>query len=140
MWLRERTDRQPTGLRLDGIAILLVDDDTDTLTAVENVLRYHGAEVIRATSTDEALALLAERAPTVIVADLSMPDCDGLDLIRRVRGLSSPHGNLPAAVLSAHAASDRESTASAAGFQVYIEKPVRPEVFVNQIAALAGLH
>jgi signal transduction histidine kinase/CheY-like chemotaxis protein len=139
-WLNNARERQQTGLRLDGIAILLVDDDDDALTAVENVLRHHGAEVMRATSTDEALALVEQRTPTLLVADLSMPERDGLDLIRSVRKLASPRGRLPAAALSAHAASERGSSASEAGFQVYIEKPVRPEVFVGHIAALAGRH
>jgi two-component system CheB/CheR fusion protein len=139
-WLRDASGGQQTNQSLKGIAILLVDDDVDTLTALENVLRMHGAEVMRAASTNEALSLLEHYAPTVIVADLSMPERDGLDLIRSVRGLAEPRGKLPAAVLSAHAASERAQTASEAGFQVYIEKPVRPEVFVGHIATLARLH
>lgn len=139
-WLRGRNERGSAGLRLDGVAILLVDDDIDTLTAIESVLRHHGAEVMRATSVGEAMTLLAQREPTVIVADLSMPDRDGLDLIREIRSLASSRGRLPAAVLSAHTAHERARVANEAGFQVYIEKPVRPEVFVGHIATLAGLH
>jgi CheY-like chemotaxis protein len=138
-WLRARAANDRTEVRLDGVAILLVDDDIDTLTALENVLRHHGADVMRATSAQQALTLLTDREPTVIVADLSMPERDGLDLIREIRRLVSGR-ELPAAVLSAHTASDRERLAADAGFQVYIEKPVRPEVFVGHIATLAGLH
>ena len=126
--------------RLDGIAILLVDDDDQTLTVLENVLRRHGAQVFRAESADEALALIEKHRPTVVVSDLSMPNRDGLDLIRSIRQLASPNGKLPVAVLSAHTARERAASASDAGFQMYIEKPVLPEEFIGRIATLAGLH
>ncbi|HVF15760.1 MAG TPA: hybrid sensor histidine kinase/response regulator [Steroidobacteraceae bacterium] len=137
-WLQEPIKHRES--RLDGIAILLVDDDDQALTAVENVLRGHGADVIRASSTEQALALLEQRQPTLIIADLSMPDRDGLDLIRSIRLMAEPRGKLPAAVLTAHTATEHGRTASEAGFQMFIEKPVRPDVFVGQIAKLAGLH
>ena len=128
------------GLRLDGVAILLVDDDDQTLTVLENVLRRHGAKVLRAGSAAQALTLLEHQRPTVVVSDLSMPDRDGLDLIRSIRQLATPNSNLPVAVLSAHTARERAAGATEAGFQMYIEKPVHPEDFVGRIAALAGLH
>jgi len=137
-WLSETIARQKSTGSLAGIEILLVDDDIDTLIAVESVLRHHGANVLRAASAREALALLDQRAPTVMVSDLSMPDSDGLDLIKHIRGLAAPRGRLPAAVLSAHAASEHATIASEAGFQLYIEKPVPPDVFVGHIATLAG--
>jgi two-component system CheB/CheR fusion protein len=137
-WLRASSERRES--RLDGIAILLVDDDEQSLTAVENVLRGHGAEVMRASSTEQALALLQQRAPTVLVSDLSMPHRDGLDLIRSIRLMADARGKVPAAVLSAHTATEHGDSASAAGFQMFIEKPVRPDVFIGHIATLAGLH
>jgi signal transduction histidine kinase/CheY-like chemotaxis protein len=137
-WLREPTKHRES--HLHGIAILVVDDDDQALTAVENVLRGHGADVIRANSTEQALALLEHTHPTVVVADLSMPDRNGLDLIRSIRSMAEPRGRLPAAVLSAHTASEHGRSASEAGFQMFIEKPVRPDVFVRHIATLAGLH
>jgi CheY-like chemotaxis protein len=139
-WLSETGARQQSAGSLRGMEILHVDDDVDTLTAVENVLRHHGADVFRAASTREALALLEQRAPTLMIADLSMPDSTGLDLIKHIRRLATPRSRLPAAVLSAHAASEHATSASEAGFQIYIEKPVAPDVFVGHIATLAGRH
>lgn len=139
-WLKRSANDSAFDTRLAGMTILLVDDDAEALTSVENVLRQHGADVLRADSTDQALMLLQWHRPAVIVADLSMPHRDGFDLIRSIRQLESPTSRVPAAVLSAHVASEHGSNASQAGFQLYIEKPVRPEVFVGHIAALAGIH
>ena len=125
---------------LIGNTVLIVDDDEQTLTAVQNVLEHHGAAVLRAGSTAQALALLERHQPTVIVADLSMPDRDGIELIKSIRQLDSPASAVPAAVLSAHVQGDQAAIANAAGFQMYIEKPVRPDVFVRHIASLAGMH
>jgi len=126
--------------RLSGATVLVVDDDDETLTSVENVLRHHGAQVLRASSTEQALSLLERHRPAVIVADLAMPHRDGIDLIKAIRQLESPTRTVPAAALSAYVAREQGAMASAAGFQLYIEKPVRPEVFVGQIATLAGIH
>ena len=136
-WLTKDKPKHETQ-NLDGITILLVDDDVDTLNALENVLQHHGASVLRAGSSTEALSVLASHRPAVLVADLSMPGADGLELIESIRNLGAPLDTLPAAVLSAHIASERAERASAAGFQMYIEKPVHPDVFVGHIATLAG--
>jgi CheY-like chemotaxis protein len=71
-----------------------------------------------------------------IVSDLSMPGRDGFDLLRAVRAQPSPARAIPAVVLSAYLAS--EHTAVAAGFQLFIEKPVQALELAGQIAQLAG--
>jgi signal transduction histidine kinase/CheY-like chemotaxis protein len=137
-WLRRRAGIEPPQARLDGVSILVVDDEPEVLATLEGILRHHGAEVLTAASADEALTLLTQHQPTVLVSDLSMPGRDGFDLLRAVRALPSPAGAIPAAVLSAYLASEHASAATAAGFQLFIEKPVQPLELVGQIAQLAG--
>jgi CheY-like chemotaxis protein len=67
-----------------------------------------------------------------------MPGRDGFELLRAVRALPSPARTIPAAVLSAYLATEHASAAAAAGFQLFIEKPVQPLELVGQIAQLAG--
>ncbi len=137
-WLRRRSGIQPPEARLDGVSILVVDDEPEVLSTLEGILRHHGAEVLTAASADAALNLLTQHQPTVIVSDLAMPGRDGFDLLRAVRALPSPARTIPAAVLSAYLASEHASAAASAGFQIFIEKPVQPLELVGQIAQLAG--
>jgi signal transduction histidine kinase/CheY-like chemotaxis protein len=137
-WLRRRAGIEPPEARLDGVSILIVDDEPEVLSTLEGILRHHGAEVLTASSADEALTLLKQHQPTVLVSDLSMPGRDGFELLRAVRALPSPARTIPAAVLSAYLATEHASAAAAAGFQLFIEKPVQPLELVGQIAQLAG--
>jgi signal transduction histidine kinase len=137
-WLRGRAGVEPPQARLDGVSILIVDDEPDVLATLEGILRHHGAEVLTAASADEALRLLDQHTPTVLVSDLAMPGRDGFDLMRAVRALPTPARQVPAAVLSAYLASEHASEAESAGFQIFIEKPVQPLELVGQLAQLAG--
>lgn len=137
-WLRRRAGIEPPQARLDGVSILIVDDEPEVLSTLEGILRHHGAEVLTAASADEALKLLDQHQPTVLVSDLAMPGRDGFDLLRAVRALPSPARRIPAAVLSAYLASEYATAAESAGFQLFIEKPVQPLELVGQIAQLAG--
>jgi len=137
-WLRRRAGIEPPEARLDGVSILVVDDEPEVLSTLEGILRHHGAEVLTAASADEALKLLNQHQPTVLVSDLAMPGRDGFDLLRAVRALPSPASTIPAAVLSAYLASEHAAAAESAGFQIFIEKPVQPLELVGQIAQLAG--
>jgi len=137
-WLRRRAGIEPPQARLDGVSILIVDDEPEVLSTLEGILQHHGAEVLTAASADEALKLLNQHKPTVLVSDLAMPGRDGFDLMRAVRALPTPVRQIPAAVLSAYLASEHASQAQSAGFQVFIEKPVQPLELVGQIAQLAG--
>jgi two-component system CheB/CheR fusion protein len=137
-WLRRRAGIEPPQARLDGVSILVVDDEPEVLSTLEGILRHHGAEVLTAASADEALKLLDQHEPTVLVSDLAMPGRDGFDLMRAVRALPSRARQIPAAVLSAYLASEHAAAAESAGFQIFIEKPVQPLELVGQIAQLAG--
>jgi len=137
-WLRRRAGIAPPEARLDRVSILIVDDEPEVLSTLEGILQHHGAEVLTAASADEALKLLDQHQPTVLVSDLAMPGRNGFDLVRAVRALPTPARKIPAAVLSAYLASEHAAEAESAGFQIFIEKPVQPLELVGQIAQLAG--
>jgi signal transduction histidine kinase/ActR/RegA family two-component response regulator len=121
--------------RLDGITVLVVDDEKDACEAVRQVLEYYGAVVHVAASSAEALNVLADSRPDVLVADLAMPESDGYDLIKQVRHLSSGV-DLPAVALTALVGSARES-ALQAGFEMYESKPILAGDLVSLVARLA---
>jgi CheY-like chemotaxis protein len=122
---------------LHGRKILVVEDHDDARELVANVLGAEGAQVMTASSTAEALDLIARTAPDVLVADLGLPGEDGFELLRRIQGMNASMANaLPAIALTAYArASDRER-AAAAGFLHYVVKPVDPEELVKVIASI----
>lgn len=136
-WLMRRAGVELPNARLDGITVLVVDDEVEVLTSIENVLEYYGARVFTATTAAEALALLQQQHPTVLLADIAMPDRDGMELMRAIRNLPTVHAKIPAAALSAHLATEYEIDARSAGYHLYIEKPVKPEELVGRIAMLA---
>jgi signal transduction histidine kinase/ActR/RegA family two-component response regulator len=126
-------------LSLKGIRVLVVDDDTDSRQLVEKLLAEHEAEVALAASADEALALFCEQRPDVVLSDLGMPDKDGYDLIRRIRGLDDASGGrVPAAALTALAGAEDRKRAMLAGFQAHICKPVDAGELVAVVATLTG--
>ena len=128
-------DENPPALR--GAQILVVDDDQDALDMLTVVLTEAGAAVRTAASAAEALALLRWIRPDVLVSDLAMPDQDGYSLIRNLRAIERESGReTPAVALSAYVRVQDRARAEAAGFNVFVEKPVDPQ---ELIAVLAGI-
>ena len=122
---------------LQGAQILVVDDDQDALDMLTVVLTEAGAAVRTAASATEALALLRWIRPDVLVSDLAMPDEDGYSLIRNLRAIERASGReTPAVALTAYVRVQDRARAEAAGFNVFVEKPVNPE---ELIAVLAGI-
>ena len=125
---------------LNGIRILVVEDESDNRDVLDRVLTGRGAEVRAASSTDEALETLAGWVPDVLISDIAMPGADGYELIRRVRALPPDRGaRVPAVALTAYVRSDDRRRALAAGFQTHVGKPVDPDELVLVITGLAGL-
>jgi PAS domain S-box-containing protein len=114
----------PSQRRLSGVKVLVVDDEADACEAVRLVLEHHGAIVQTAASGRQALSLLADTQPDVIVSDLVMPEVDGFHLIRQMRTRPGG-GDIPAVALTAYADEAREA-ALRAGFQQFTSKPVPP--------------
>ncbi|PYM21772.1 MAG: hypothetical protein DMD78_16780 [Candidatus Rokuibacteriota bacterium] len=125
------------GARLDGLRVLVVDDETDAREVVGLVLRERGAEVQLAGSVLEALDLLRGRSFDVLVSDLAMPGSDGYDLIRAVRsGGASRASTIPAVALTAYTGQEVRERAIAAGFVAHATKPLDPDDLVDLIAKL----
>jgi PAS domain S-box-containing protein len=122
---------------LEGVKILVVDDDADARDFLSFLLEEYGAIATVASSATEALTLLPQSQPDLLVSDLGMPEMDGYSLIRQIRTMSSEQGGkIPAIALTAYAGdSDREKVL-AAGFQKHLPKPVEPDELIQAIADL----
>jgi PAS domain S-box-containing protein len=128
------------GDALQGMRILVVEDEQDTLEFVRRFLASRGAEVVAATSAAEALALLPKARVNVLVSDIGLPDVDGYDLLREVRRMdASASGGIPAIALTAYARAEDRLLAFRAGYQAHVAKPVDPEELVAAIVDLARL-
>jgi CheY-like chemotaxis protein len=125
--------------RLDGVTVLVVDDESDAREVAKRLLTSHGAAVATAASAEEAFELLKSSPPTVLVSDIGMPGEDGLSLIRRVRKLDDTSaGATPALALTAYARSEDRMAALLAGFQMHTAKPVEAPELLAMVASLAG--
>ncbi|MGQ0506476.1 MAG: hybrid sensor histidine kinase/response regulator [Myxococcaceae bacterium] len=123
--------------RLQGLRVMLVEDDLATRGAVASVLEQHGARVQEVSSAREALSALEHSLPDVLLSDIAMPGEDGYGFIQRVRKLSSGAKALPAAALTAHMRAEDRERALAAGFQMHIPKSVNTAELVTLVGALA---
>ncbi len=121
---------------LQGIDVILVDDDADGRELLSTALARAGAWVRAVPSVAQALAELDLRVPDILVSDLAMPDEDGYALIRRVRALSSDQRRLPAVAVSGHAREEDRRQALEAGYDLHIAKPIDPAEFAQIIAKL----
>jgi CheY-like chemotaxis protein len=128
----------PPLVRLDGLRVLVVDDEADARRVLVKVLEGVGAIVAAAGSAAEALAALHMMKPEVLVSDLGIPDQDGYDLIREVRRRGHHASDLPAVALTAFVHKDDAREALSAGYQVHVPKPVDPHDLTAIIASLAG--
>ena len=123
--------------RLDGISVLVVDDEADTRELLEIILEQCGAKVMTAQSAQEAIELLGQHRADVMLSDIGMPDEDGYELIRQVRSLPVENGGkTPAIALTAYARVEDRLQALRAGYQVHVPKPV---VLAELVALIASL-
>ena len=123
---------------IDGLKVLLVDDDADFAGMMERLLTEHRAEVSRARSANEALGLLEMFEPDLLLSDIGMPGMDGYEFIRLVRARGKSAAELPAAAVTAFASAEDRKRALLAGYQGYIAKPVDGSELVALLASLAG--
>ncbi|MFG6416452.1 ATP-binding protein [Roseateles sp. DC23W] len=125
--------------RLDGVDVLLVDDEPDVRTITALLLQTAGARVRTAETAAEGLQLLRQSPPAVLLSDIGMPGLDGYELIRQVRALPRHEGGgTPAAAITAYAGSDDRDRALQAGYQLHLAKPLSPDGLVAAVAQLAA--
>lgn len=135
----DRLIADPSALQLNGVRVLVVDDEARARELVASILTRGDVEVRAADSMSEALTVLNEWIPDLIISDIEMPGADGYSLIRRVRSLPKQRGrDIPAIALTAYARSEDRMRAFAAGFQMHIPKPVEPDQLLTSVASLTG--
>jgi CheY-like chemotaxis protein len=125
--------------RIDGVRVLVVDDDPDGRDLVRALLEECGAIVTDACSAQDALASLVSFVPDVLVSDVGMPGMDGFELLREVRRLPDQRAaRTPAVALTAFARSIDRTRALLAGFQLHLSKPTDAAELVAAVASLSG--
>jgi PAS domain S-box-containing protein len=122
---------------LSGLKVLLIDDEADTRELLVEMLSACDVEVLAAESATVGFDLLTERRPDIVVSDISMPEVDGYEFIRKVRNGSS-QSTVPAIALTAHARTEDRRLALEAGFQEHLAKPVSLTDLARSIAKLVG--
>jgi signal transduction histidine kinase/ActR/RegA family two-component response regulator len=124
---------------LDGLHVLVLEDEADTRELVTLTLTQGGAQVTAVPSAAEALAALDRSLPDVLVSDIGVPGEDGYSLLRKLRAREPARGGLvPAVALTAYARTEDRLQAFTAGFQMHLAKPVDPAELVAVVASLAG--
>jgi CheY-like chemotaxis protein len=125
---------------LNGIRVLVVDDEVDTCELLQFILEGCGAQVQTASSAAAALEAVAAEVFDVMISDIGMPDEDGYSLLAKVRALGKERGGeVPAAAaLTAYAGEEDRIRVLQSGFQIHVPKPVSPSELVAVVANLAG--
>jgi CheY-like chemotaxis protein len=127
-------DPQPS---LNGLRVLVVDDERDSRELVAAVLKVHGAEVVCCGSAVEALEEMKQSTFDVLVSDIGMPEMDGYWLINKVRQLPAERGGrIPAAAFTAYAGIEDRRRVLMAGYQLHIPKPIEPARLASFVASL----
>jgi len=127
-----------TEVRLDGLRVLVVEDDVDTGRMLAQVLGEHGANVTHAGTSAGALAAIERAIPDVLISDIGMPGEDGYELLRRVRMLApDAGGRVPAIALTAFAREVDMHHALEVGFDLHVAKPIDPAELARVVARVA---
>lgn len=134
----------PERKRLEGIRVMIVEDDPDSREVLQIFLEQNGASVRTADSARSGMAAFLDETspvPDVLISDLAMPEEDGYTFITRIRELPKEKGgHVPALALSAFASAESRQRAFQSGFHRYLTKPFEPDSIVDQILALRDLN
>jgi signal transduction histidine kinase/CheY-like chemotaxis protein len=123
--------------RLDGVRVLVVDDEEDTRELIGRALEDRGAHITLASNSRDAIQILQRDSIDVLLADIAMPGDDGYSLIRQIRSGGTSVSSIPAGAVTAHARDEERTRALAAGFQMHLAKPVEPGEIVRMVDHLA---
>lgn len=123
---------------LQGLRLLVVEDDEDARFLIVHLLEHAGASVTPAGSAADALAMVDALQPHLIISDIGMPEQDGYELIRELRRRGGPSANVPALAVTAYAGAQDHERALAAGFQDHLGKPIVPDTLITAIQRLAA--
>lgn len=123
--------------RLDGLRVLVVDDEPDASESVEQLLNSCGAETRAAGSAEQARWMLQRWIPDVLLSDIGMPGEDGYTFIAKLREMDDEEARIPAVALTAYASRDDKVRLLSSGFQAHVPKPLDPPELIAVIASLA---
>lgn len=126
-------------VELCGLRVLVVDDSADALEVVSLVLQRAGAEVRAVSSAADARRMLAELTPQLMISDIAMPDEDGHELLRWVRG-QEEYKDIPTIALTAYAREEDRRATALTGFNAHVAKPVEPEALLATVMRLVSSH
>jgi len=130
---------EKTNHELNGIRILIVDDDADTCEMLAVALSLMGAEAQASNSVQEAFVSMAHWEPDILLTDINMPGEDGYSLIHKLRSSTPEKGaNIPAIALTALARQEDSEQALSAGFQLHLAKPIDIEILAEAIVNLTN--
>ena len=132
----EHPDAYARPADLEGVRVLVVDDEPDARSLIERLLQDCEATVTTAGSASEALEHVVREAPDVLLSDIGMPKEDGYSLMRRIRKLSGQASRIPAIALTAYARAEDRAKALQAGYQKHLAKPVEPATLIAAVASL----
>ncbi|GAB1541814.1 hypothetical protein NUACC21_44870 [Scytonema sp. NUACC21] len=126
-------------LNLSDIKVLVVEDDPGTRQFVAFALEQYKADVTTVASAQEALELLAQSKPDILVIDIGMPKVDGYSLMRQIAVMTSERGwDIPAIALTAYVGENDRRQALAAGFQIHLPKPIEPAELAEVVARFSS--
>jgi PAS domain S-box-containing protein len=123
---------------LNGLRVLVVDDEDDGRELARTVLTEAGAIVESAGSAAEGYALVLSFRPHVLVSDIGMPEADGYSLMQRIRALGPAAGGLPSIAMTAFTRGQDKTKALAMGFTTHLSKPVHPDDLLAAVSNLAA--
>ncbi|HEX5888929.1 MAG TPA: PAS domain S-box protein [Pyrinomonadaceae bacterium] len=135
----ERRRSKRGSVRLDGVHVMLVEDDDDSRKLLGTMLKRYGARVTPTKSAAEALSVFSSDVPDILISDIGMPDQDGYEFIQKLRALPvEKGGQTPAIALTGYASRKDRERALAAGYHQHIAKPIEQSEMITAIAALVG--
>ncbi|MGH9966273.1 MAG: CHASE domain-containing protein [Pyrinomonadaceae bacterium] len=120
--------------RLEGVHVLLVDDDLDTLDLLSAALRQQKAKVTAVASAAEALAAINASKPDIVVSDIAMPDENGYQLLEKIRAMNFDAAQIPALAITAYAKEEDREAALSSGYQGFLAKPIELSDLVTAVA------
>lgn len=130
---------QTPALLLEGLQVLIVDDDVDTVDLFSIVLKAQGAEVCGATSSAEAIAIANQHYPDLLISDIRLSDEDGYTLLRKMKLLATTvEKQLSAVAITGLLREEDCSKIVSEGFQTYLSKPTDIDLLIEVVAGLAG--
>ena len=137
-----KSDRQPAlpsrsiTPSLEGLTILLVEDNGDAREMITLILEQYQARTIAVESVREALLIYQQEQPDILISDISMPLQDGYELIQKIRSSQNSKSSLPAIALTAYASEEDKQKAIAAGFDLHLPKPIDATQLIESLLKL----